>query len=420
MRKISKRSEAKLSKRDIRQEVQELKRKMKKNHIVKELFKKYKVPLDFLDKVQMDFADMDVSAKTKDGKIFFNTRFLGDDGDFDEDHYAVHELTHFLQQVTDSLKEEEMCKDYLDNEHEREAFENQVQYKSEEDGKPEAKRYVKQVLDHHDMKGKKRKDVEQELLAEAHRNILNRKFASNFKEKKKEESGNITYIYDEKHIEKRNKGKAEKVKKLKTNIEKVRTKVKQDLSNKDVKISFPALAVALIDETYERVGNRESARELKHFGVTEWLARHVTINGSKATIKYVGKSGVNQKKEVTNSAVVNALKKALKGKSKNDQILSDEKFSLNDNHVNAYLRPFKITAKDIRGFHANEEMKKQLKKARSGNLPSDQKEKEKKLKTEFKKALEETAKVVGHEASTLKSQYLVPSIETNYMKSGKV
>lgn len=313
-----------------------------------------------------------------------------------------------------------MEKPYLQNSHEREAFENQVEYKSENEGKPEAKRYVNQVLDHHNMKGKERKEVKKELLAEAHLNILNRKFASSFKEKKKEESGNITYIYDEKHIEKRNKGKAEKVKKLKSNIEKVRTKVKQDLSNKDVRVGFPALAVALIDETYERVGNRESARELKHFGVTEWLARHVTINGSKATIKYVGKSGVSQKKEITNSSVVNALKKALKGKSKNDQVLSDEKFSLNDNHVNAYLKPFKITAKDIRGFHANEEMKKQLKKARSGTLPSDQKEKEKKLKTEFKKALEETAKIVGHEASTLKSQYLVPSVEANYMKSGKV
>ena len=65
-------------------------------------------------------------------------------------------------------------------------------------------------------------------------------------------------------------------------------------------------------------------------------------------------------------------------------------------------------------------MKRQLEKIRKGTLPKDIKEKENILKEEFKQALEETAKAVGHNAATLKNQYLIPSIEENYLLSGKI
>jgi len=57
--------------------------------------------------------------------------------------------------------------------------------------------------------------------------------------------------------------------------------------------------------------------------------------------------------------------------------------------VNAYLKPFDVTAKDIRGLHANREMQDRLRAVRKkgGKLPTDKKEKEKVLKAEFKTAL---------------------------------
>lgn len=412
----------KISKRDESEFIEKIKDELRQNPIVQKKFKKYKIPIKRLDDVDISFVDISVSAKTKDKKIYINNKFFGD---LEEScAYLVHELVHYLQQITDSLDAKEMDKDYLDNKHETEAFKSQVEYKADEEGAGEAKRYVNQVLDHHDVKGKERKKQKRKLLprtiSKRERIELFKLAKSKYKEKKKEESGNITYIYDEKHIKERNKKKADKVEKLRKSISKVRTQVQKDIKSEDPKVRLPALAVALIDETYERVGNRKSARELKHYGVTEWLVKHVTFSGGGAKIKYVGKSGVKQEKEVKEKAVVKALKDAVKGKKKGDQILSEDNFSLNDNHVNHYLRPFNITAKDIRGLHANEEMKKALKSARSGALPKNEKEKEKKLKEEFKKALEETAKVVGHEASTLKNQYLTPDIEERYMKSGKV
>lgn len=244
--------------------------------------------------------------------------------------------------------------------------------------------------------------------------LLSKRMAAEYIDKRTEESGNITYIYDEKHLKKRNKQKEKKVKRLEGSISDLRKKVLEDLKSDDPKLALCALSVGLIDDTYERVGNTESA-EGGHFGVTTWKVKHITFSGGKAKIKYVGKSGVKQDKEVKQKSLVSALKALVKGKKKNDNVFETDDFKLSANDVNRYLKKFKISAKDIRGYHANTEMRKALKSARKGKLPKDEKEKTKKLKEEFKKALEETAKKVGHEPGTLKNQYLIHSIEENYM-----
>jgi len=235
----------------------------------------------------------------------------------------------------------------------------------------------------------------------------------NYVEKKEEESGNITYIYDEKHVKERNKTKAKKLAKLAKSISNLRKELKKDMDNSDPKIYVPALAVALIDETYERVGNRYSAKDMKHYGVTTWLKKHVSFSGSTATFKYVGKSGVKQNKTVSTSKIVSKLKELTKNKSPNDPIFEVDDYLLNDNLVNQYLRQFDITAKDIRGWHANEETKKALKKFTPAK---DEKERKK----DFKEAIEEAAKIVGHEPNTLKNQYLVPGFEEKYISKGEI
>lgn len=242
------------------------------------------------------------------------------------------------------------------------------------------------------------------------------------KEVKKQDGGTMTvYEYSDKHIEKRNKNKAEQVEKLRGSIDKLRTQYRKDLTSDDEKTRNTALAVGLMDVTFERVGNDESAKE-GHFGVTGWQKKHVTFSGGKAIIKYVGKSGVDHVKEVTDAAILKALKVALKGKKDNDLVCDGEDCSVGATDVNKYLAPFDVSAKDIRGFHANSEMHDRLKAVRSkgGKLPTDEKEREKKLKDEFKQALEETAEAVGHEPSTLRSQYLVPGLEDDFMDDGKL
>lgn len=244
--------------------------------------------------------------------------------------------------------------------------------------------------------------------------------AAKYKDKKtvkKQDGGEmIVYEYSDKQIANRNRDKADKVEKLRGKIDDLRKQVRKDLKSDDPDTRSAALAVGLMDVTYERVGNSESAKE-GHFGVTGWRVKHLTFGKGKVTIKYVGKSGVDHEKVVDTAESVAALKDAVKGKKPNDEVVDA---SAED--VNAYLKPFGISAKDIRGYHANTEMQTRLKAVRSkgGTLPTDKKERKKKLKDEFKEALEATAEAVGHEAATLKSQYLVPGLEDEFMKDGRV
>jgi DNA topoisomerase-1 len=236
---------------------------------------------------------------------------------------------------------------------------------------------------------------------------------ANYIEKRKEESGNITYIYDEKHIKARNKKKAARLLRLSKSLKNMRAQVKKDITNEDDRTRLAAIAVALIDETFERVGNRYSAADMKHYGVTTWLVKHIKFSGSTARIKYIGKSGVKQNKFVSTPKVVSALKKLCSAKKPGDLVFEMEDFTLTDNNVNQYLRPFNITAKDIRGLHANVEVRKQLQKMKKDK---DQKER----KENFKKAVEVAAKIVGHKPSTLKNQYLIPGFEEKYITKGEL
>lgn len=255
--------------------------------------------------------------------------------------------------------------------------------------------------------------------------------AAKYKDKKKvpsQDGGETTvYVYSERQVANRHREKAERIDKLRTGLTDLRKKVKSDIKSDDPKTRLTALAVALIDATYERVGNDASADD-GHFGVTGWLKEHVSIKGKKVTISYVGKSGVKHEKEVTDAWLVSALKDCCDDKSPEDALLSfgkDDKegpVKITSKDVNEYLKPFDITAKDLRGYHANREMQERLREIRKAGptLPHGRKEKDEILKKEFKKALEQTAERVGHEPATLRKQYLVPWLEEEFMHDGTI
>lgn len=245
--------------------------------------------------------------------------------------------------------------------------------------------------------------------------------AARYKKKTKDDEGNVHYEYSDRQVKNRHNQKAERVEQLRKDLSKLREKVRRDLSSKDPKTALSALAVSLIDETCERVGNEGSAKE-GHFGVTGWQKGHVSFSSGKATLEYVGKSGVSHEKTVESAPVVKKLRELSKGKSEKDALLSDGDFKIKPEHVNSYLEEFGVSAKDIRGLRANQEMCRALReqRRRGPKLPHGRKEKDKILKKEFAAALEEVAGIVGHEEATLRSDYLVPGLEDAYVKDGTV
>ena len=245
--------------------------------------------------------------------------------------------------------------------------------------------------------------------------------AAKYKDKKKIKNKDgdeqVVYEYTDGQVQHRHREKAKKLEQLEKEYPKLRKQVEKDLNAKDDKKKQTAMAVALINETYERVGNEDSA-DKGHYGVTGWKASHISFKEGKAVLKYTGKSGVKHTKEVTDSKLISALKAAAKGKGDDEEVLPDVSAS----DINEYLKPYEITAKDMRGFHANREMRKALGKVRKKGpaLPHARKEKDKILKEEFKKALEEVADIVGHTTSILRSDYLVPGLEDSYVHDGSV
>lgn len=237
-------------------------------------------------------------------------------------------------------------------------------------------------------------------------------------------------VYSPRQIALRKSKKSKRLQKLSGKIDKMMSEIKKDLTSSDTKIARVALAISLIDQTYERVGNETSAAgensdtdKTPHLGVTGWGRDNITFKGSKATIKYRGKSSVDHVKVVEDAATVKALKKAYdecKGDDL-DCIFHWDGGKVTAKDVNEKLRSYgDLTAKDLRGHHANALMKEELKKVRKGELPTDKKERAKKLKDEWKKALETTAAEIQHEPATLQGQYLVDSMKESYLKDGTI
>lgn len=145
--------------------INKLKDKIRDNEIVTDMFEEYGVDIDELDLIPIAFSDIEVSARTDHGIIYLNYKLL-EDGDLDkDDHYFVHEITHFLQQTTGTKPTQGASDgDYLENEFEQEGFQNQTQYLSQTRGDEAAKKYIDKVLDHHEVEDpkeriKKRKDL---------------------------------------------------------------------------------------------------------------------------------------------------------------------------------------------------------------------------------------------------------------------
>ena len=166
MKKLSKRSQIrKLSKRHNHSDIiLYMKDKAKCDDGLKAVFKDYDIPISEIDDVFVEFANLEVSAKTKDMKIYINEKFL--DENHDPTHYLIHELVHYCQQKTGNVDGHQNVEEYLDKPTEEEAFKAQIEFKKEENGTEESEEYLDSLLDHHDFTGKKRKEKKEELSAD--------------------------------------------------------------------------------------------------------------------------------------------------------------------------------------------------------------------------------------------------------------
>jgi len=210
---------------------------------------------------------------------------------------------------------------------------------------------------------------------------------------------------------------------LANNMRSLKISISKDLKSDNEKERLTALIVALMLKSGERIGNDNSAagyntegeknKDGGHYGISGFRKKHVKIVGDKVYLDYTGKSGVDHEKEFTDHAIAKNLKWAIKNSPKRDIFVTSKGFKINAAKVNRYLSEFQISAKDIRGLTANKWI---LDKLKSSDIPKEEADRKKK----FLEALKSVAKKVGHGRATLKTHYLLPEIEEQYIEHGKI
>ena len=145
--------------------IDEVRERIKNSDVLKDMCEEHDVDVDYIDLIPMAFSDLDVSARTDKGCIYFNFKLLDDEDFQSDDHYMIHEIKHHFQQCFgDGPTQGAADGDYLDNEFEQEGFQAQTEYLSETRGDEAALEYVEKVFDHHDVPEKDRKKRKDDLL----------------------------------------------------------------------------------------------------------------------------------------------------------------------------------------------------------------------------------------------------------------
>lgn len=192
-------------------------------------------------------------------------------------------------------------------------------------------------------------------------------------------------------------------------LPKLRKKYKQDLSKKDwPKEKVLALAVAIMDEIYIRVGNSQYTAENNTYGLTTLRRKHIGINGNALELNYIGKSGVSQNLKLTKKRLVKLLKDC-------SQLPGYEIFryrengswcTLDSSEINEYLNQSAddhyFTAKYFRTWGANVLCVKFREKALAEVEGT-----RRKPETELVRMV---AKLMGHTIATCRSHYLDPGV----------
>jgi DNA topoisomerase-1 len=142
-------------------------------------------------------------------------------------------------------------------------------------------------------------------------------------------------------IDKRWELKRDSIYNLRDKVDRLKRKVRSDLYSSDDKIRLTALVIRIMMLTSERVGNSESASN-GHFGITGFKRKHVSVDGNKVTLNYVGKSGVEHEKSFSDQTTAMMLKDLLnRSKSPSSPLFTTtDGFVIKADKVNIYLKRF--------------------------------------------------------------------------------
>lgn len=222
-----------------------------------------------------------------------------------------------------------------------------------------------------------------------------------------DEAGRKQYIYHPEWEEARDEAKFDRLGDFGSRLAKLRRRIDADLRRPGLeRDKVVALAVAMLDRTLIRIGNRQYAESNDSYGLTTLTREHVELNGSRVSLAFVGKGGAEHELAFSDRRLAALLARCqdLGGQTLFGFESEAGVGTIGSGDVNDYLagttgRPF--TAKDFRTWGATSIVVGHL--AVCDDVETSQ--------TRFLEAVDVAADRLGNTRQVCRSSYVHPIIE---------
>ena len=229
-------------------------------------------------------------------------------------------------------------------------------------------------------------------------------------------AGRKQYIYSEKHVKRTSRRKFRKLVPFARTLPQLRRVTNEHLRGEGVtRERVLATVVRLMTRAYFRVGSERYAVRNKTFGIATLEKKHLSIDGNDLVFRYKGKRGIDQRRVVADTPLVEILRELLElpGKRLFRYRGSDGKlYDVTAREVNDYLKEIlgeRYTSKDIRTWGGT---------VRAATILADLGPAEKKREAE--KNLVLTCKLVatelGNTPAVCRTAYIHPAVLEGYLK----
>jgi DNA topoisomerase-1 len=227
--------------------------------------------------------------------------------------------------------------------------------------------------------------------------------------------GRKQYRYHARFREVRDQAKYNRMMEFARVLPKVRQRVKRDLKlNGLPRRKVLAAVVRLLETTLVRVGNDEYARSNHSFGLTTLRDRHAKINGSKVTLEFKGKSGVEHEVDLEDPRLAKIVKAC-------QDLPGQELFQYRDDagevrdvgstDVNQYIQEVAgngFTAKDFRTWAGTVLAAMALQEVKTFDSQAQ-------AKKNVVRAVERVAEKLGNTKAVCRKCYIHPTILETYL-----
>jgi DNA topoisomerase-1 len=173
------------------------------------------------------------------------------------------------------------------------------------------------------------------------------------------------------------------------------------LKSSDPKIREAAAVVYLISKTAFRIGGEEEKGDVKAYGASTLLNKHVRVSGDTVIFDFVAKKGVQVTQRTTDPALAKIVNDRKTSK------WSDQLFNIGQGQVRSYFKSIagsQFLVKDYRNWHATN-MALELMSKKRGKPKS-----EKDFAKWQREVCEKTAAKLGHNWGESRDTYIDPHV----------